>query len=205
MLAMKGMRCATELMEIGRTELEIAAEIEYEMRKAGSEGTPFNTIVASGKNSWIPHATATRKRLQRGELVIVDLGAIYKGYASDITRTFALEPTRKQLKLIEVVKRAQRMAFAKIKDDLKANEVDRIARRTITLAGYAKFYPHGTGHGVGLEVHEPPSLTPESKDILRRGMVLTIEPGIYVPSVGGARFEDMILVTKDGKEVLTSD
>ena len=203
-LAMKGMRRVSELIEVGRTELEVAAEAEYEMRKAGSEGTPFSTIVASGRNSWLPHATATRKKLQRGELMVIDLGATYNGYASDMTRTFALAPTRRQLKLMEVVRRAQRVALAKVKDGMKASEVDEAARRVAARAGCAKFYLHGTGHGIGLDTHEPPSLTPESKDILCQGMVTTVEPGVYVPRVGGARLEDMVLVTRDGREVLTS-
>ena len=203
-LAMKGMRCISELIEVGRTELEVAAEVEYEMRKAGSEGTPFSTIVASGRNSWLPHATATQKKLRRGELVVVDLGATYNGYASDVTRTFALAPTQRQLKLMEVVRRVQRVALAKVKDGAKASGVDEAARMVAARAGYVKFYLHGTGHGIGLDTHEPPSLTPESKDVLYQGMVTTVEPGVYVPRVGGARLEDMVLVTKDGRKVLTT-
>ena len=203
MLAMKGMRCVSELIGVGRTELEIAAEAEYEMRKAGSEGTPFSTIVASGRNSWLPHATATRRQLRRGELVIVDLGAIYNGYSSDMSRTFALSPTRRQLKLMEVARRAQGVALAKVRGGSRASEVDKAARRVVTKAGYARFYLHGTGHGVGMEIHEPPSLTPGSKDILSERMVLTVEPGIYVPGVGGARWEDVVLVKPNGCKPLT--
>ena len=202
-LATRGMLCASELVQAGRTELEIAAEAEYAMRKAGSDGTPFSTIIASGRNSWLPHATATSKRLQRGELVVVDLGATYKGYASDMTRTFALEPKRKQSKLLEVVKRAQLAAFRRIRDGVRAASVDEAAREVISHAGYARFCTHGTGHGIGLDVHEPPSLEPGSKDTLREGMIVTVEPGIYVPKIGGARREDMVLVTKEGFELFT--
>lgn len=202
-LAVKGMIRAAELIEEKRSELEIAAEVEYVMRRSGSEGTPFSTIVASGKNSWLPHATVTRKRLRRGELVIVDLGAIYKGYASDMTRTFSITTTRKQLKLLEVVKRAQEAAIERVRDGVKAMSVDEAARKLIRLAGYEKFYPHGAGHGVGLDIHEAPSLAPKSKDVLRKHMVVTVEPGVYVPGLGGTRWEDMVLVTAEGYEILT--
>ena len=204
-MAVRGMSCAAQSIAPGRTELEIAAEAEYEMRRAGSEGTPFPTIVASGGNSWLPHATATRKRLKRGELVVVDLGATCAGYASDMTRTFAISPTKTQLKLIEVVKRAQALGISRVRSGERAGEIDRAARTAISRAGYAKFCPHGTGHGVGMEIHEPPSLAPNSKDILQEGMVITVEPGIYVPRVGGARWEDMVLVKARGNRILTSE
>lgn len=202
-VAVKGMRCAAESIVAGRTELEVAAEAEREMRVAGSEGTPFPTIVASGRNSWLPHATATRKQLRRGELVVVDLGATYEGYASDMTRTFALNPTPKQLRLVELVKRAQASAIARVMGGVGAGVVDRAARRIISRAGYAHFCPHGTGHGIGTEIHEPPGLAPDSKDILREGMAITVEPGIYVPRLGGARWEDVALVTRDGCKLFT--
>ncbi|MEW6592431.1 MAG: Xaa-Pro peptidase family protein [Candidatus Hadarchaeota archaeon] len=203
-IAVRGMERAAELVEPGRTEVEIAAEAEFEMRKAGSEGTSFPTIVASGRNSWLPHAQATRKRLAKGELVVVDLGAMFEGYCSDMTRTFTLSPTRRQLNLLSVVKRAQRAALSKVKPSAKAADVDGAARQVIARAGYAKFFPHGMGHGVGMEVHELPSLAPISKDILCEGMVITVEPGAYVPGVGGARWEDMVLVRKGGYSSLTS-
>lgn len=202
-LAEKGMKRVAELIENGRSEIEIAAEAEFAMRRAGSEGVPFNTIVASGKNSWLPHAGATNKRLSRGELIIVDLGATYRGYASDMTRTFAIAPTRKQQKLLMIAKRAQKAAIERVRNGVKAADVDRAARKVFKRAGYERFCLHGTGHGVGLDIHEPPSLSPESGDILRRGMVITVEPGIYVRGVGGARWEDMLLVTSRGSKPLT--
>lgn len=204
-IAVKGMRCAEEMIEAGQTELEIAAEVERTMRLAGSEGTPFDTIVASGRNSMLPHATATRKKLRRGELVIVDIGAKYNGYASDMTRTFAVDPSQKQLKLMELVRKAQQSAIKKVRGGASASTVDRTAREIISSAGYAKFYLHGTGHGVGLDVHELPSLAPQSKDILRSGMVITVEPGIYLPRLGGARWEDMLEVTQKGHKLLTNE
>ena len=203
-IATKGMRCAAESIAVGLTELEVAAEAEREMRVAGSEGTSFPTIVASGRNSWLPHASATKKRLQRMELVVVDLGAVYKGYASDMTRTFALSPTKKQLALIGLVRHAQNVAINRVRNGAKSSDVDKAARGVISRAGYAKFSPHGMGHGVGMEIHEPPGLAPDSKDILREGMVITVEPGIYIPNVGGARWEDMILVKARGTRILTS-
>jgi len=202
-LAIKGMARAAELIEEGRSELEIAAEAEYAMRRGGSEGAPFNTIVASGKNSWLPHATVTHRRFRRGELIVVDLGAVYKGYASDIARTFSLTPTRKQLKLLDVVRRAQEAAIKSIRDGAKAARVNKAAREVIRRAGYEKFCSHGTGHGIGLDIHEVPSLALGSKDVLHEGMVITVEPGVYVPGLGGARWEDMVLVTAKGYEILT--
>jgi Xaa-Pro dipeptidase len=202
-IAMKGMLAAAETIAISRTELEVAAEAEFAMRMAGSEGTPFPTIVASGRNSWSPHGAATTKKLRRGELAVVDLGAFFQGYASDMTRTFALKPTPKQRRLVDVVKRAQRTAMAKVRDGVEASDVDATARRTVFKAGYSRYSPHGTGHGVGMEIHEFPSLTPNSKDVLKAGMVITVEPGVYVPRVGGARWEDMLLVTKGGHELFT--
>jgi Xaa-Pro aminopeptidase len=202
-LAIRGMARAAELIEEGRSELEIAAEAEYAMRKGGSEGTPFSTIVASGVNSWLPHMPATNRRLRRGDFIVVDLGAIYRGYASDMARTFSLAPSRKQLKLLDIVTRAQEAAIESIRDGTKAASVDKAAREVIRRAGYEKFCTHGTGHGIGLEIHEAPSLAPGSQDVLREGMVLTVEPGIYVPNAGGARFEDMVLVKREGCELLT--
>ncbi|MDI6820152.1 MAG: Xaa-Pro peptidase family protein [Candidatus Hodarchaeaceae archaeon] len=202
-LAMEGMQRAAELIEEGRSELEVAAEVEYIMRKQGSGGTPFSTIVASGRNSWLPHATATRKRFRRGELIIVDLGATYEGYASDMTKTFSIGPTRRQLKLMNAAKRAQSAAIDRIRDGVSAADVDRAARKVVCRAGLEKFFSHGTGHGLGLAIHEPPNLVPGSSDLLQRGMVVTVEPGVYAPGVGGARWEDIVLVTKDGHELLT--
>jgi Xaa-Pro dipeptidase len=141
--------------------------------------------------------------LRRGELVVVDLGAKYRGYASDMTRTFAIDPSRKQLKLVELVRTAQRFAIRKVSDGATASAIDKTAREKISSAGYAKFYLHGTGHGVGLDIHEPPSLAPQSKDVLKSGMVITVEPGVYLPGVGGARWEDMLEVTQKGHKLLT--
>lgn len=202
-IATKGMQKAAELIEAGRTEIEIAAEIEYEMRKRGSEGTAFDTILAGGRNSWLPHTKATDKTLEKEELVIVDLGAKWKGYRSDMTRTFAISPTTKQKEILEVARKAQENALNKVKDGAEAKKVDKAGRKVFKKSGYEEFCLHGSGHGVGLNIHEPPSLSPSSDDVLREGMVVTVEPGIYVREVGGGRFEDTVLVKENGYEKLT--
>ncbi|MEM3012890.1 MAG: M24 family metallopeptidase, partial [Candidatus Hadarchaeales archaeon] len=202
-IALKGLECASELVGEGRSEREIAAEVEYEMRKAGSEGTPFPTIVASGRNSLLPHATSTSKKLRRGELVVVDLGALYRGYSSDLTRTFALFPSRRQEKLVEAVKAAQLAALERVKAGEKAERVEEAAREELEAGGYGKHLLHGVGHGIGLEVHESPSLRRGSRDVLRKNSVITVEPGAYVPGVGGARWEDMAVVKEGGAALLS--
>lgn len=204
-IALRGLRCASELVEEGRSEREIAAEVEYEMRRAGSEGTPFPTIVASGRNSLLPHATSTSKKLRRGELVVVDLGALYRGYSSDLTRTFALHPSPRQQRLVEAVRRAQLAAMEKVGAGERAGTVEEAARRELEALGYGKHILHGAGHGIGLEVHESPSLRRGSKDLLRENSVITVEPGAYVPGVGGARWEDMAVVKEGGVVLLSGD
>jgi len=199
-IASEGMKVAAQLIEPGRTEREIAAEAEYTMRKLGSDGTPFPTIVASGPNSWIPHASSTDRVLQRGEHVIVDLGATYKGYASDMTRTFRVK--KGDSGLIKKVRNVQKEIMKEVREGVKACELDSLARKK--LGRDAKFFVHGLGHGVGLEIHERPSLSPSSKDVLQAGMVITIEPGLYLPGKGGARWEDMVIVKKEGCEVITT-
>lgn len=202
-LASLGMRVASELIERGRSELEIAAEVELAMRKAGSEGTPFDTVVASGENSWLPHARATSKRLGPRELVVVDLGARFGGYVSDMSRTFSINPTPKQARLLKLVERAQAAGLSKVKKGTKAREIDKAARLVVRRAKLERFYLHGTGHGLGLDVHEPPSLTPSSKEVLTENMLITVEPGVYIPGLGGARVEDVVLVKAERAELLT--
>ncbi len=203
-IAELGMARAAELIKAGRSELELAAEAEFAMRKAGSECTPFNTIVTSGKNSWLPHGEATEKRLKRRELIVVDLGATYRGYASDMTRTFALDPTRAQRDLLDVAKRAQQVAMKRVQAGVKASKADEAARGVFRRAGCERYCLHGTGHGLGLNIHEPPSLSMGSDDVLREGMVVTVEPGVYVKNVGAARFEDMVVVTAGNCRPLTT-
>ena len=204
-LAGVGMKVASETVRSGIKEKDVAAEIEYAMRKAGSDGTAFETIVASGVTSAFPHGSNLEKTICRGDLVVVDLGATYRFYRSDITRTFiAGKASEKQTRIYETVKLAHQKAFEAIKPNVAASDVDSAARHVIEEAGFGDFFVHNLGHGVGLEVHEAPILSPDSKDVLEAGNVLTVEPGIYLPGVGGVRIEDTVLVTKNGAEKLTS-
>ena len=199
-----GMQVAFEIIKPGIKEKQVAAEIEYAMRQKGSDGTGFDTIIASGDASAFPHGSCSERTIQEGDLVVVDLGATYNFYRSDMTRTFtAGKPSPKQRKIYETVKQAHEKAFEAIKPNASAKEVDAAARRTIVAAGYGEFFVHNLGHGVGLEVHEAPILSPDSKETLAAGNVVTDEPGIYLPGFGGVRIEDTVLVTKDGADKLT--
>jgi Xaa-Pro aminopeptidase len=204
-LTSEGMRVAGEVIAAGLKEYEVAAEIEYAMRKHGSSGTAFETIVASGVCSAFPHGGCSDKEIREGDLVVVDVGATFQFYRSDMTRTFVVgKASEKQNKLYEVVRRAQETAFENIKLNVKAKDVDAAARTAIADAGYGDYFVHGLGHGVGLEVHEPPILNPESKDVLAVDNVVTVEPGVYLVGYGGIRIEDTVLVQKTGMEKLTN-
>ena len=203
-LTSRGMRRAAEVIEAGLSEREVAAEIEYEMRKAGSDGVSFDTIVSSGPNSAFPHGGCGDRVIKKDDLVIIDVGAKYRDYCSDQTRTFIIgKPSSKQIRIYETVRRAQELAVKSVQAEVKASEVDRVARDHISKAGYGEYFVHSLGHGVGLDVHEPPTLSPKSKDVLVEGNVVTVEPGIYIPGFGGVRIEDTVLVLKDGAEKLT--
>lgn len=201
----KGIKTAYEIIRPGVREYEVAAEIEYAMRKCGSCGTAFDTIVASGSRSAFPHGGCTDREIREGDLVVVDVGAVYRYYRSDMTRTVvAGKPSRKQQEIFEIVREAQVKACEAVSTGVTAKYLDGIARKIIEDAGYGKYYVHGLGHGVGLEVHEPPTLNQESNDKLIVGNVVTIEPGIYLPGFGGVRIEDTVLVQKGKAEKLTS-
>jgi Xaa-Pro aminopeptidase len=188
----------------GVKESDLAAEVEYRMRKKGAEGAAFETIVASGPRSAHPHARPSSKLLQESELVILDLGAILGGYAADMTRTVFLgEPSRRVRSLYSAVVKAQRGAVRSVQDGIKAGDVDSTARRILTERGLAQYFTHSTGHGVGLEVHERPRLGKGETTCLRAGSVVTVEPGIYLEGLGGIRIEDTVLVGPDGPEILT--
>ncbi len=203
-LTSEGMKVAYEVIKPGIREYEVAAEIEYAMRRKGSWGTAFETIVASGVRSAFPHGGCVDRKIQTGDLVVVDVGATYKFYRSDMTRTIvAGKPSAKQKKIHEIVRLAQEKAFQAVKPKAKAKDIDAIARKMIEDASYGEYFVHGLGHGVGLEVHEPPTLNQESRDRLRVGNVVTIEPGIYVVGFGGIRIEDTVLVRKHKAEKLT--
>jgi Xaa-Pro dipeptidase len=204
-LTNEGMHVAYETVAANVREYEVAAEIEYAMRKLGSSGTAFETIVASGACSAFPHGGCSDKKIQEGDLVVVDVGATYRFYRSDMTRTLvAGKPSEKQKKLYQIVKTAQEKAFEALKPNVKAKDVDAAARKIIADAGYGKFFVHNLGHGVGLEVHEPPILSPDSKDVLVAGNVVTVEPGVYLVGYGGVRIEDTVLMRENGAEKLTN-
>lgn len=203
-MADAGMKAASEMIRPGVTQKEIAAEAEYAMRKAGSDGVAFETIVSTGECCAYPHGTNFEKTISEGDFVTVDLGAKNMFYCSDITRTFiAGKATEKQTQIYEAVQRAHQRAFDKIAAGVAAQKVDYAGWRVIDKAGYGGYFVHNLGHGVGIEVHEAPVLSPESKDILQAGMVVTDEPGIYLPGYGGVRIEDTVLVTETGAEKLT--
>jgi Xaa-Pro aminopeptidase len=188
----------------GVTESEIAGEMEFAMRRAGAQGASFPTIVAGGVRSALPHGRASDAALPQRGLVVLDHGAILSGYCSDQTRTVHLgKPDAQARRMYGVVRDAQQAAVAAVRAGRSVGEVDRAARSRIARAGFGRFFTHSTGHGVGLEIHEAPRIAARQTEKLAPGMVITIEPGIYVPGVGGVRIEDMVVVTEDGCEVLT--
>jgi len=190
-------------LELGQTEDEIALELEWAMRKAGASGRSFDFIVASGWRSAMPHGVASSKQIQAGELLTMDFGAIYQGYCSDITRTVCLgEPSDKQREIYEIVLAAQLAGIQAVAPGRTGREVDEYARKLIADAGYGEYFGHGLGHAVGLAIHEGPRLSPREDRMLEPGMVVTVEPGIYIPDWGGVRIEDIVLVTENGCEVL---
>ena len=199
-----GVKAGLNAIEVGVREYEVAAEMEYAMRKLGSEGVAFDTIVASGARSAFPHGGCTDKKIRKGEFIVLDVGARYNNYRADLTRTFMIgKPSLKQKRIYEIVKEAQQKAFEKIKAGVRTRDVDAAARKVIEKAGFGKYFVHRLGHGVGLDIHEAPSLNPESKERLRVGNVVTDEPGIYIVNYGGVRIEDTVLVHKDQAEKLT--
>lgn len=188
----------------GKTELEIVQAVEQAVKQKGAEKMSFDTIVISGKKTASPHGIPGDRAIKNGDFILFDLGVVYKGYCSDITRTIALgEPTDEQRKIYETVKKAQQAAIDVVRPGTLAKEVDLAARSVIEEAGYGELFPHRIGHGLGISVHEYPSLTAANELPLEEGMVFTIEPGIYDPTITGVRIEDDVLVTKDGVEVLT--
>lgn len=188
----------------GMTERQLAAELDFHLRRAGSEAIPFETIVASGPRTALPHARPGNRQLVEGDLLLMDFGAVVDGYCSDITRTFTIGPPAPwQSGIHEAVLEAGAAALDMIAAGQRARDVDGAARRVLAERGLADRFGHGTGHGVGLEVHEPPRLNRRSSDVLEAGNVVTIEPGVYLPERGGIRLEDMVAVEADGGRVLT--
>lgn len=191
-------------IKTGITEREIALELEYFMKKQGASALSFDTIVAVGERSALPHANLTDKKVEEGKVVLMDYGCVYNGYCSDMTRTVAVGYADDKTKNIyDTVLSAQLAAIDAIKAGVYNKEVDKAARDIITNAGYGETFTHSLGHGVGLEIHEQPNLSPRSEDILKKGNIVTVEPGIYVEGFCGVRIEDLVLVTEDGCENFT--
>jgi Xaa-Pro aminopeptidase len=188
----------------GTSESHVAAELEYVARRSGAEGMSFDTIVAAGERSALPHGLASENPIPPNGFVVLDYGVILAGYCSDMTRTvYVGSPGQKQRALYQAVLHAQLAAIAAVYPGQEAGKVDQAARKVLKKAGFASYFTHSTGHGVGLEIHEPPRLGKGQNDCLQPGMVITVEPGAYVPGLGGVRIEDMVLVTESGHQILT--
>ncbi|MGV3488675.1 MAG: M24 family metallopeptidase [Tuberibacillus sp.] len=188
----------------GKTEQALVAEIEYEVKKRGAEGMSFATTVLSGLKSALPHGTPNDRQIREGDFVLFDLGVIVNGYCSDITRTFVYKhASDEQEKIYNAVLEANMAAIQKAQTGVKIGDVDLAARSVIESAGYGKYFTHRVGHGLGLGIHEAPSMNSSNTSILKTGMVFTIEPGIYIPDKGGVRIEDDIYLSEDGPIVLT--
>ena len=190
----------------GRTEAEVRNQLEIRMRELGASGPSYETIVATGPvNAARPHHRPTDTVIERGHTVVIDVGALYDGYHSDMTRTFFVgDPTAEQLELYEVVLSAQRAGVAAVEAGISSAELDAVCRDAITAAGYGEWFSHGTGHGVGLLIHEDPFINRTGDLKLQVGDVVTVEPGVYREGFGGIRVEDLVVVTDNGCRVLTA-
>jgi Xaa-Pro aminopeptidase len=198
------MRAVIYSIQSGMTEDEVSARIVYEGRKLGAEEIPF-CAVQSGANSAIPHFEHSSKRIERGDAVVIDVGAVVEGYYADITRTvFVGEYSQKQREVYETVRKAQTNAIVKSGPGVAAQDIDRAARQIIDRAGFGKFFVHRTGHGLGLDVHEPPFIREGNQELVHPGMVFTVEPGIYLPGEFGIRIEDNIVINDTRNENLTT-
>lgn len=190
---------------VGRSESDVAGQLDYLMRQRGASGPSFETIVASGPHSARPHHRPGQRKIRQGEALLIDWGAKVDGYASDLTRVFFIRTIPPKLgEVYKIVRRAQQAGLAAVGPGVAASDVDAAARKVIAEAGYDEAFTHGLGHGLGLEIHEPPTVGRTSKHTLTPGMVITIEPGVYLPGVGGIRIEDDVLVTETGGRRLTS-
>lgn len=193
-------------LSTSQTEIDVSLEIAAEMRKAGAEGESFDTITATGAAGALPHAVPRPHKLQKDSPLVIDMGLILDGYCSDMTRTICLgTPDKKFKEVHRIVRMAQLAGIKAVRAGATGQQVDRAARRIITEAGYGKYFGHALGHGVGMAVHEEPRVSLKSRRKLKAGMVITIEPGIYIPGWGGIRLEDMVVVQEDGCENLNTD
>ncbi|MBQ6603588.1 MAG: aminopeptidase P family protein [Eubacterium sp.] len=194
-----GLKAVLDFIKPGVTELEVAAELEYQMKKRGANGLAFSTIVASGIHSSMPHAIPSEKKIENGDFITIDFGSSVNGYCSDMTRTIVVgKANDRQKEIYNLVLKAQLAGLAAVRPGVKGKEVDAVSRNIIKEAGYGDYFGHGLGHSVGLFIHENPRFSPAEEDVILPGMIETVEPGIYVPGFGGVRIEDMILITEDG-------
>jgi Xaa-Pro aminopeptidase len=194
-----------DFIKPGVRELELSAEMEYKMKRYGSSTPYFETIVASGKRAALPHGVASSKKIGKNEFVTMDFGAVFDGYTADMTRTVVVgKANKKQREVYNIVLKAQTRAISKVKSRMKACDLDRTAREVIKKAGYGKYFGHGLGHGIGILIHDNPAVNSTNQQLLEPGMVVTIEPGIYIPNWGGVRIEDDVLITQRGCEILTT-
>lgn len=200
------MELASEMIEDGVRESEVKAEVLEEMLKLGADKPAFDPIVASGPRSALPHGGAGDRQMKKGDVVVVDIGAVAEGYCADMTRTFFIgsDPPEEIRRVYELVLDTKNLVEEGAKSWVLASSLDEIARGRITAQGYGDYFVHGLGHGVGIEVHEPPRLSPASQEILQENSVVTIEPGVYLPERFGVRIEDTVLVYRDGVKRLTS-
>jgi len=202
-IADKGLEKILPLIKIGATEKDIANELVYAMKKEGAEKEGFDTICISGKKTSMPHGQPDNKKIQKGDFLTIDFGALYKGYTSDMTRTFVIgKASEEQIEVYNLVKEAQKRAVESIKSGIKANIPD-IEVRKVFGDKYIKYYYPGMGHGVGLFLHEKPFISINSEDIIKEDTIMTVEPGLYIPNWGGVRIEDCVHVTKDSAKLLT--
>lgn len=190
-----------KIVKPGITERQIALELEYLMKKYGAERIAFDLITVTGKKTSLPHGVPSDVEVQNGDFITFDIGAVYEGYHSDMTRTIVVgEASDEQKKIYDIVLKAHLEGLKAVKAGVSGYDVDKVCRDIITEAGYGEYFGHGTGHGVGLEIHEEPRVSPKGETILKPGMVITVEPGIYLPDKFGVRIEDTVLVTEDGYE-----
>lgn len=204
-IAEKSLDELLKVIKIGMTEKQIAAELEYRMKLNGADGISFDTIAVSGKNTSLPHGVPTDKKLESGEFLTLDFGAVYNGYHSDMTRTFGIgKVTDKMKNVYDTVLIANIEAFSSIKCGIKASDVDLKARNLIEESGFGEYFVHSTGHGVGLDIHESPNISFKNQNLLLENQVITVEPGIYLPNEFGVRIEDMAVVKPKNAENLTN-
>lgn len=203
-ITIKSLNSVLDIVKPDIREKDIVVELEYQMKKNGAEKSSFDLIVASGKNSSMPHAKTSEKKLKNKELILFDIGASVNGYNSDLTRVFCLGiMSRKQKGIYDIVYRARENSISKVKSNIETRVIDSASRNLIEKSGFGKNFRHGTGHGVGLAIHEMPQINLKKGEYLKEAMVTTIEPGIYIPDWGGIRIEDMVIVRKNGCELIS--